>query len=62
MGDDVFLFTYEDLANKDMKDMVFFGNSPKDIVEDYFHVLLHTMVNVLKVIDKDELEFKIKEV
>ena len=51
----------EELANKDIKDMVISDNFLKATMEDYLGVLLHTMVKILKVIDNDELKFEVRE-
>jgi predicted ATPase len=51
----------DELANKDIEDMVISDNFLKATMEDYLGVPLHTMVKVLKVIDDDELKFEVKE-
>jgi predicted ATPase len=51
----------DELANKDIEDMVISDNFLKATMEDYLGVPLHTMVKVLKVIDDDELKFEVRE-
>jgi len=51
----------DELANKDIEDMVISDNFIKATMEDYLGVPLHTMVKVLKVIDDDELKFEVRE-
>jgi predicted ATPase len=51
----------DELANKDIEDMIISDNFLKATMEDYLGVPLHTMVKVLKVIDDDELRFEVKE-
>jgi len=51
----------KNLTNKDIKDMIFFDNYPKNIFKDYLEVFLYSKVEVLEVIDDNEIKFEEKE-
>jgi len=52
---------FEDMANKDIEDMVLLDNSSKYIMKDYLEVSLDTKFEVLEVIDDDEIKYEVKE-
>lgn len=52
---------FEDMANKDIEDMVLLDNSSKYIMKDYLVVSLDTKVEVLEVMDDDEVKYEVKE-
>jgi len=50
---------FEDMANKDIEDMVLLDNSSKYIMKDYLEVSLDTKFEVLEVLDDDEIKHEV---
>ena len=47
MANDDLSIKNEDLASKDMEDMVIYENFPKNIMKDYLEVSLYSKVEIL---------------